>query len=68
MKHLLKKYYEPTPAKWRKIGDSLFVISTAAAAAPIVTGSPVLGTIFFFAGLVGKFLTNLFSEDSKNDK
>jgi len=28
MKNLIKKYYKPTPLKWRKIGDSILVIGT----------------------------------------
>ena len=28
MKNIFTNYYKPTPAKWRKIGDSILVIGT----------------------------------------
>jgi len=55
-------YYKPTPAKWRKLGDSLLAVNT------FIVGYGVFGDINWLAysalglGVIGKFLTNLFSE------
>jgi hypothetical protein len=71
---MIKNYYKPTPAKWRKFGDALLAVSVA-----ITTGgllafdtlslifSPhelkvIIGCAFAF-GVIGKFLTNLFKID-----
>lgn len=70
----LKHFYQPTPKKWRKIGDAILAVST------VVTGGGLLAfdtleKIFtarelkviiglaFALGVAGKFLTNFFKED-----
>jgi hypothetical protein len=67
-KSLLEKYSSPTPTKWRKIGDSILVGTSAMSA--IMMGSPVPEhyTIWIIFGLnifgvVGKIITNFFSVD-----
>lgn len=55
-------YMKPTPKKWRKIGDSCLAISS------FITGYGILGDNQWLAlsgllfGVIGKFLTNFFSE------
>lgn len=73
---ILKQYYMPTPAKWRKIGDALL------AAAGLVGGGGLLAfdqlkEVFdahelkliiggvLLIGIVGKFLTNIFGPEKK---
>lgn len=57
-----KEYYSPTPAKWRKLGDALLGVSTT------ITGFAIYEDIKWVAltalaiGVVGKFLSNFFSE------
>lgn len=56
------KYYAPTPAKWRKLGDALLGVSTT------ITGYAIYEEVKWIAltalaiGVVGKFLSNFFSE------
>lgn len=57
----MKNYYKPTPAKWRKIGDALLAASTMITASAIATAHPYLALIALGIGVVGKFLTNLFT-------
>lgn len=55
-------YMKPTPTKWRKVGDSCLAISS------FITGYGILGDQQWLAlsgllfGVIGKFLTNFFSE------
>lgn len=59
---LKKKYFSPTPAKWRKFGDALLAVSTYAEVHQAVSGRTDLLTAIVFVGIVGKFLTNFFSK------
>ena len=61
--NLINKYWQPTPKKWRKIGDSLLAISLFATPYPIVTSDKALAIIFLTVGIIGKFLTNFFTDD-----
>lgn len=60
---MFKKYYAPTPKKWRKIGDTLLAVSLYAQGQQAFIGSTKLLTGIAIVGLVGKFLTNFFTED-----
>lgn len=73
---VMKKYWAPTPLKWRKLGDALLGVATVVTLGGmwqfdtlkdegmltpeqlkvIIISSIVLG-------VVGKFLTNFFSDD-----
>lgn len=59
-----KDYYQPTPIKWRKIGDALLAVSS------FIAGYGILGEIQWIAltglsiGVLGKFLTNFFSHEN----
>lgn len=59
----MKKYYAPTPAKWRKIGDSLLAASTTITTFAIYEKVDWLAYIALFSGVIGKFLSNLFSKE-----
>ena len=57
----LKNYFQPTPKRFRVLGDSI------AAASLFVAGlnldNPKLMLISGVCGAVGKFVTNFFAED-----
>jgi len=59
----VKGYAKPTPAKWRKIGDGLLLLSTTLAALNI--SHPTLAIGIQVTGVIGKFLTNFFHEDTE---
>lgn len=59
---ILKRYYAPTPKKWRKIGDTLLALSLYAQGQQAFSGNTKLMTGIAIVGLVGKFLTNFFTE------
>ena len=56
------KYYSPTPKKWRKVGDSLLAVSSFITGYGILGDQNWLALSGLIAGVLGKFLTNLFSE------
>ena len=62
LKKILKKYWAPTPKKWRQIGDALLGISTMGV--PVVLMNHAwIGITLFMIGIIGKFLTNFYAED-----
>lgn len=61
----LSKYYSPTPKKWRKLGDSLLAVSTMVTTYAIAEEMKALSLIALGIGVIGKFLTNFFTEDDK---
>lgn len=62
--HIMKNYYKPTPAKWRKLGDALLAVSTIittyAVADDLAKWIPITALLL---GVIGKFLTNFFSSE-----
>ena len=62
----MNNYYKPTPVKWRKIGDALLAASTTITTFAIYDKVEWLAYAALFTGVVGKFLTNLFSEEEPN--
>jgi hypothetical protein len=58
----MKKYYTPTPQKWRKIGDALLAASATITSFAIYEKVDWLAYVALFSGVIGKFLSNLFSE------
>lgn len=62
----LKSYYKPTPRKWRKIGDALLGVSLIAIPAEL-SGYPWISISIFFIGVIGKFLTNFFSDEPNEE-
>ena len=71
----MRNYWKPTPKKWRKLGDSLLAVATIIAVGGIwqfdtlkdLFTAGELKTMIILSivlGVVGKFLTNFFKEDS----
>lgn len=63
MKFGLKHYWSPTPKKIRKIADSLSASALAVSAYTFMTDYKVVAYIVLACAFIGKFLSNLFSED-----
>ena len=59
---LKEKYYAPTPAKWRKLGDALLGVSTTITGFAIYEDVKWIAITAVIIGVVGKFLSNFFSE------
>lgn len=71
---MIKNYYKPTPAKWRKIGDAILAVGVFVTAGGLIEFEK-LSLIFepkelkviigcaLICGVVGKFLTNFFKAD-----
>jgi hypothetical protein len=80
MKNIFTNYYKPTPAKWRKIGDSILVIGTIISTTCLVEyenakemfGVGDLKVIMLTAVIctaLGKIITNFASEQpTENQK
>jgi hypothetical protein len=77
MKNLIKNYYKPTPAKWRKIGDSILVIGTIISTTCLVEyekAKELIGDVdlkcFLLVSIVcttlGKVITNFTKEEEVN--
>lgn len=64
MRKHIKRYYAPTPKKWRKIGDALLAVSTTITASAIANHTDWLAYTSLALGVVGKFLTNLFTDET----
>lgn len=72
---MIKNYYKPTPKKWRKLGDAFLAVSVAVTTGGLLAFD-MLSQIFdakelkiiigcaFACGVLGKFLTNFFKEDT----
>ena len=56
-------YYSPTPQRWRKLGDALLGVSTTITGFAIFEEAKWVAIAALLAGVIGKFLTNFFSED-----
>lgn len=64
-------YYAPTPKKWRKIGDACLAVSASLLTfLPFADGHVLqIGVIIAaMTGIVGKFITNFFTEESVNSE
>lgn len=64
----IKHYYDKTPKKWRKIGDTILVgsgsLSLMVMNLPITDNQKVwANTVINLLGIGGKLLTNFFKED-----
>lgn len=64
---MLKKYYKPTPKKWRQLGDALLGVSTTITGFAIIEDYKWIAFSALILGVIGKFLTNFFSEDEKQN-
>ena len=62
MKFGLKHYFSPTPKRLRVLGDSMAAAGTFGAGIIILNGHPIVGTIVMVIAVVGKFISNFFSD------
>jgi hypothetical protein len=60
----LKGYWKPTPLKMRKIGDALLGAFSILSTASIVGDNKSLAITSLIIGVVGKVISNFFSEES----
>ena len=76
---LVKSYWKPTPKKWRRIGDGLLASASVLAIGglwqfdnlkEIFTPTEIKGLIIssIVLGVLGKFLTNFFKEDTSENE
>ena len=78
-KKITSSYWKPTPKKWRRIGDSLLAVASVLAIGglwqfdnlkdvftPFEIKAMILSSIVF--GVVGKFLTNFFKEETPENE
>jgi hypothetical protein len=63
-KFSMKSYWAPTPNKMRKIGDSLLGIFSITSMSSMIMDNKTLAITSLIIGVVGKVLTNFFSEES----
>ena len=61
LKFGLSEYSKPTPKKLRRLGDGLLLVSTIVTEETMVD-KPALASVALICGVIGKFLTNFFSE------
>jgi chloramphenicol 3-O-phosphotransferase len=62
MKFGWKSYFAPTPKRIRVLGDSLAAAGTFGASIVILNGHPLAGTIVMIVAIVGKFISNFFTD------
>lgn len=76
--NLMKNYYAPTPKKWRKIGDAILAVGTFVTAGGLIAFEElekiytpkelkIIIGISLVLGVVGKFLTNFFKEETPSN-
>ena len=65
IKFKIKSYYQPTPAKLRKIGDALLGASQFLTGYSIVMDEKWLAFTCIAIGTIGKFMTNFFVEEEE---
>lgn len=58
-----KEYFKPTPQNIRKIADSLSAAALAISAFSFAQDYKVASYIILASAFIGKFISNLFSED-----
>ena len=79
LKKITSSYWKPTPKKWRRIGDSLLAVASVMAIGglwqfdnlkdiftPFEIKLLIVSSIVL--GVVGKFLTNFFKEESTENE
>ena len=60
----MKKYYAPTPAKWRKVGDACLAAGITIQGATLATDYIFLGFTGLILCVAGKVLTNFFTDET----
>lgn len=59
-----KEYFSPTPKRLRVFGDSLAAAGTLGASIAVLNGHPIAGTTIMVVAVIGKFISNFFSEEN----
>jgi hypothetical protein len=78
-KKITSSYWKPTPKKWRRIGDSLLAVASVLAIGGLWQFDNLkdIFTLFeikvmivssIMLGVVGKFLTNFFKEETPENE
>ena len=65
MKFGWKMYFEPTPKRIRVLGDSLVASATFGASMAAMGGHPMAATAIMIVGVLGKFISNFFTDEPK---
>lgn len=60
-----ENYAAPTPRTWRKIGDSLLIISTTISGYSLLMDEPAIAMTVSVIGVIGKLLTEFNIEKPK---
>lgn len=63
-----KHYFSPTPKRMRIFGDSLAAAGTFGASIAILNGHPIMGTIVMILSVIGKFISNFFTDAPEETK
>ena len=63
MKFGWNQYFKPTPKRLRVFGDSLAAAGTLGASIAVLNGHPVAGTTILIVAVIGKFISNFFTEE-----
>jgi hypothetical protein len=64
MKFGWSQYFKPTPKRIKVLGDSLAAAGTFGAGIVILNGHPVAGTIVMVIAVIGKFISNFFTDEA----
>jgi len=56
-------YWSPTPKRVRAFGDSLAAAGTFGAGIAVLNGHPIVGTVILVIAVLGKFISNFFTEE-----
>ena len=67
MKFGWSQYFKPTPKRMRVLGDSLAAAGTFGAGIVILNGHTVAGTIVMVIAVIGKFISNFFTDEPQAD-
>jgi hypothetical protein len=62
----IKSYFQPTPKRFRILGDSLASASVMVSSYAIVNDMKQVALLVLVSGWVGKFLTNFFTDETNN--
>ena len=57
-----RHYFSPTPKRMRILGDSLAAAGTFGASIAVLNGHPIMGTTIMIIAVVGKFISNFFTD------
>lgn len=62
-----EKYWSNTPVFWKKIGDAMLASSTTITTFAIYNDYKWVAITALIAGTLGKFISNLFTENGPNN-